>query len=206
MRHVTPVRGFEVQKLSSPGGGLPPRLASDEETQRETNRRSRPPFGGWSDPVWIADSLMPNPIRMARAPDGTLWVVWRDDNGSGIFYRYSTDGGQSWRTGEDGGVVASERGNMFRPDVSVGQDNLAHVVWYVRGRGPRQGDVRYADWNGTRFSVGDITTDGSDLYDADPAITVDGQNIQHVVWRKLVAAGRWDIIYADRPPGAGWQT
>src|SRR5207249_8159976 len=50
MRHLTPVRGFEVQKLSSPGGGLPPRLASDEETQRETNRRSRPPFGGAQPP------------------------------------------------------------------------------------------------------------------------------------------------------------
>jgi len=150
----------------------------------------------------VASSDFPNGMRMAQAPNGTLWVVWRG-SGSSIYYKFSTDGGVSWHNGSDGGVVASESGNMFAPDIAVDQDGNAHVVWYMREGGSRKGDIRYADWVGDHFAAASLTTDGSGLYDADPSITVDGTNVQHVVWRKSVGSD-WQIFYATRVPGGGW--
>jgi hypothetical protein len=165
--------------------------------------RSDPTTGGLSAEHSVGGSDFPNPVRLAIAPDGTLWAVWRDTNGEGIFYKRSTDGGLNWSNGSDGGTVARESGNMFTPDVAVGPDNIAHVIWYLRGRG----EIRIADWNGSSFTKSNVTTDGGDggcCYDADPSIVVGSGNTVHVVWRKQVGDD-WAISYANRPAGSGWQ-
>lgn len=164
--------------------------------------RAKLPTGTFTGVSVVASSDFPNSVRMAQAPNGTLWVVWRG-SGSSVFYKFSNDGGVSWHNGSDGGVVASESGNMFAPDIAVDQDNNPHVVWYLREGGSHKGDVRYADWTGSSFVRSSLTTDGSGLYDADASITVDGQNVQHVVWRKSVGSD-WQIFYAFRVPGGGW--
>jgi hypothetical protein len=164
--------------------------------------RVKPVGGNLSAAHKIAGSNFPNPVRMAIAPNGTLWVVWRDSDGTGIFYRQSTNGGLNW----SGGTVASESGNMFSPDVAVDQNNIPHVVWYVRGGGTYKGEIRVADWNGSAFVKSSVTTDGGNsgcCYDADPAIAIDAQNTLHVVWRKQLS-GRWAITYARRVAGQGW--
>lgn len=169
--------------------------------------RSDPTNGGLSSAHTIASSVKPNPVRLAIAPNGTLWAVWRDTEGTGIFYRRSTDGGQSWSNGSDGGMVASEGGNMFSPDVAVGPDNIPHVVWYIHSNGTFRGEIRIADWNGSSFTKSSVTTDGGDngcCYDADPAIAIGSGNTIHLAWRKLVGSN-WTIIYANRPAGQGWQ-
>jgi hypothetical protein len=165
--------------------------------------RSDPTTGGLSAAHNVASSSFPNPVRLALAPDGTLWAVWRDTNGSGIFYRRSTDGGLNWNNGSDGGTVASESGNMFSPDVAVGPDNIPHVIWYLRGKG----EIRVADWDGNSFVKSNVTTDGGDggcCYDADPSIVVGSGNTAHVVWRKQVGSN-WAITYANRSAGGSWQ-
>ncbi|HEX9373541.1 MAG TPA: hypothetical protein VF897_21180, partial [Roseiflexaceae bacterium] len=166
--------------------------------------QSQSASGEWSGLVQVGMSRQANTTRIVRALDGTLWIVWRDRDGTALFYRYSLDGGRSWHAGEDQGVVAVEPGNMIYPSIALGYDNLLHIVWYVRSGGPNQGEIRYADWTGTHFNVGRVTTDGSEHYDAEPAIVIDPQNVQHVVWRKGYA-NHWDIRYARRMPGRGWQ-
>ncbi|MEO7908389.1 MAG: hypothetical protein ABIV47_01950, partial [Roseiflexaceae bacterium] len=173
----------------------------------EIFHRSDPTTGGLSSAHKVASSSFPNPVRLALAPNGTLWAVWRDADGSGIFYRQSTNGGQTWGSGSDGGTVASETGNMFGPDVAVGPDNIPHIVWYLRGGGSLKGEIRIADWNGSSFTKSTVTNDGSDggcCYDADPSIAVGLGNTIHLVWRKQVGTN-WAITYANRPAGQGWQ-
>ena len=166
--------------------------------------RSQQASGAWSAPVQVATTLFANPTRMASANDGTLWIVWRDRDGTALFYRFSRDQGRSWQAGSDGGVVASEPGNMFGPAIAVGPDNLLHIVWYDRSGGDYRGAIRYADWNGSRFDTGNLSNDSRDIFDADPAITVDAQNVQHVAYRRGVSSSE-QIIYARREAGGGWQ-
>ena len=169
--------------------------------------RSSPINGGLSSAHKVTGSSFPNPVRLAIGPDGTLWTVWRDADGTGIFYRRSTNGGQNWSTGSDGGTIASESGNMFSPDIAVGPDNIPHVVWYMRGGGVLKGEIRIADWNGSSFTKSSVTSDGGSggcCYDADPSIAIGSGNTIHVVWRKQVGTN-WAITYANRPAGQGWQ-
>ena len=166
--------------------------------------RHRPASGGWSAPVLIANSPFANQTRITRAPDGTLWIVWRDRDGTAIFYRFSTDGGQTWRANNAEGIVAKEDNNMIAPAIAVDGGNAPHVVWYIRASGSRQGEIRYADWDGSRFVTGSVTRDGAQPYDADPAILVSPDNVQHLVWRKQLGV-RWAIMHAIRKPGHGWQ-
>jgi len=165
--------------------------------------RNRPASGGWSAPVLVANSSFANQTRITRAPDGTLWIVWRDLDGTALFYHFSTDGGQSWHANNEG-IVAREENNMIAPAIAVDGSNAAHVVWYIRAIGSRQGEIRYADWDGSRFVAGSVTRDGATRYDADPAILVSPDNVQHLVWRKQLGA-RWGIMHAIRKPGHGWQ-
>src|SRR6266498_2601866 len=128
-------------------------------------------------------------------------------NGGSVYYRRSSNG-INWTNGSDGGVVYSESGNMFSPDIAVGPDNVPHVVWYIRTSGSHTGDIRIGDWNGSGFTTSSVTTDGSSAgkYDADPSISVDQQNTLHVVWRKQLKADgtSWAITYARRVSGQGW--
>lgn len=155
----------------------------------------------WEGPHKVISTNFPNPVRIAVGGDGVIWIIWRDADGTGVFYRRSTDG-NTWSNGSDGGKVYSESGNMFSEDIAIGPDNLAHVVWYIRSNGTNKGQIRVADWDGSKFNTSSVTTDG--FYDADPAIAVDNTNVQHVVWRKQLSSNSWAITYANRPSGGKW--
>ncbi len=157
--------------------------------------RSKPSNGGaWSDARFVASDSFPNPVRMVAAPNGTLWIVWRDANGTAIRYRRSGDGGLNW----SGGDVATQAGNMFAPDIAVGPDNQPHIVWYLRTVNPN-GGVRTADWNGSSWSLGNA----GGGYDADPVVVVDKDNTQHVAYRKQNGSD-WIIQHMSRAAGQGW--
>lgn len=160
--------------------------------------RSKPNNGGWSDRRTVAVDSFPNPVRMATAPNGTVWVVWRDTDGTRIGYRSSTDGGMNWT----GDTVASQGGNMFAPDVAVGPDNVPHVVWYIRSGSGNGNTAGFADWTGTSWAVGDIGNAGG--YVADPAITVGSNNVVHVAYRRQEGEN-WVIGHASRAAGQGWR-
>lgn len=151
-----------------------------------------------------ADSL-PNAARIARGGDGRLWVVWRSEDGSQILYKTSTDNGANWFNGSDGGIVASESGDSRAPDITVDQNNNPHVFWW-KATGSSKGEIRYADWNGSSFTTGSVTNDGSTLLDADPSATVDASNVIHVAWRKQIgrdAGESWQIFTATRAASGG---
>lgn len=153
--------------------------------------------GGWSDRHQVATDNFPNPVRIAAAPNGTLWVVWRDTDGTAVRYATSANGGSSWSTG----TVARQGGNMSMPDVAVGPDNVPHVVWYLRNGSANGNTARFADWTGGGWNVGTIGGGGS--YVADPVIVVGGDNVQHVAYRRQ-AGDNWLIQHAVRAPGQNW--
>ncbi len=160
--------------------------------------RSKPNGGAWSGKLLIAEDNFPNPVRLAAAPDGSLWVVWRDADGTVIRYRRSTDGGRSWNFGGD---LARQSGNMFGPDIAIGPDSMPHVVWYLRQGGANENTARYADWNGSGWNLGNIG--GAGGYVADPSIVVDGANAQHVVYRRQ-NGDNWIIQHVARGAGQSW--
>jgi hypothetical protein len=166
--------------------------------------RARLASGAITPPHPIASVNFPNALRLMLAPNGILWAIWRDADGTAIFYKFSRDAGLTWSNGGDGGIAAAEAGNMFAPDIAIDRNSNPHLVWYLRSGGAAKGDIRFADWNGSRFTKASLTADGVALYDADPATVVDGQNIQHVIWRKQIGSN-WVIFYAHRAPGGPWQ-
>ncbi|KAB8141128.1 hypothetical protein F8S13_20190 [Chloroflexia bacterium SDU3-3] len=165
--------------------------------------KNKPLNGSWSSDKTVASDNYPNPVRMAVAPNGTIWVVWRDADGTAVSFRFSDNNGTGWSGGSVGGIVFKETGNMFWPDVTVDQSNVPHIVWYMRSGGDDKGEIKYADWNGSGFTVGKLTNDGSTLADQDPVITTDGTGVLHIAWRKSLGTD-WAIMHARRAPGAGW--
>lgn len=156
--------------------------------------RSKPNGGTWSNARTVATDSFPNPVRIAAAPNGTLWIIWRDTSGSVIRYRRSTDSGQTW----NGGDVATQTGNMFAPDIAVGSDNVPHIVWYLRSVNPN--GMAYADWTGSGWNVGKFGNTG---YIADPVLVIDSTNTQHVAYRRQSGTD-WIIQHATRAPGGAW--
>jgi len=160
-------------------------------------------LAGGKSTIKIASANFPNSARIARGPNGALWALWRDTNGH-LFYKYSTNNGDSWVNGSDGGVISNGSGTALTIDIVVDLSNVPHVVWYNNG-GTSKGQIRYADWNGSSFVTSELTTDS--FYDADPVATVDGTNIMHVVWRKQITGPpneKWSVFHASRPAGGSF--
>ncbi len=160
--------------------------------------RSRPNGGGaWSDRREIATSNFPNPVRAAAGPDGSVWAIWRDANGSAISFTRSTNGGLNWSPASD---IAQGNGvNLSMPDIAVGPDGAAHAVWFRRGAA-NGNTIQTADWTGSGWTLGNIGNRGS--YAEDPSIVVDSNNVQHIVYRRQASDSL--IEYVSRAPGQGW--
>jgi hypothetical protein len=149
--------------------------------------------------IQLGASDFPNPARIAADSAGNVWAVWRDSDGTGIFWARSTNNGGSWTYG---GSIASQAGNMSYPDIAMGPDNVPHVVWYIRNGGSNANTIRYADWNGSGWSVSSVGDQGG--YSADPNIVVDpATNIQYLVFRRPVG-NDWTIRTMTRSPGGAW--
>jgi hypothetical protein len=169
--------------------------------------RVRPSGGSWSGVVTVASDDFPNPARMAVAPDGTLWAVWRDAAGSAVRYRRSTDGGATWHIPAEAaapansGNVATQGGNMFSPDVFITPDGVPHVTWNRREGGLNNNTIYCADWNGTGWIVPTIGNQGAYTCDAATAVGPDGT--AHMVCRTQSGNG-WILKYLYRIPGGTW--
>ncbi len=151
----------------------------------------------WSGRTLIGSDNFPNPVRMAAAPDGSLWVVWRDANGTAIRYRRSSNGGLNW----SGGDVASQAGNMAAPDVAVGPDSTPHVMWYIRSGTANGSTAWVADWNGSAWIPSTIGDQGG--YVADAVVFADNKNTLHTAYRRQ-SGSDWIIQHASRAPGQAW--
>lgn len=151
----------------------------------------------WSAPNTIASDNFPNGVRLAAGKDGSLWTIWRDNDGTAIRYRRSTDGGATWT----GGNVATQSGNMFGLDIAIDSNNVPHVVWYLLSSA-NGNTARYADWNGSTWTIG--TVGGSSGFVADPVLTIDQNNVQYVAYRRQSSGSNWLIQYATRAPGQPW--
>ena len=88
----------------------------------------------WEAPHLVGDptnpNAAPNSVRMAIAADGRLHVVWAEyqlPNGwppIGLYYAYSTDGGQTWA-----GRRRLAGAQFNQPNVVVGHDQQVYITW-----------------------------------------------------------------------------
>ncbi|KAB8141130.1 hypothetical protein F8S13_20200 [Chloroflexia bacterium SDU3-3] len=167
----------------------------------------KPAGAGWQGAVRVGSDDYPNPSRIAVAPNGRIWIIWRETSGHRIGFRYSDTHGASWSSGSADGVVAKYPANMIGIDIAIGSDGIPHVVWYVIEANSQKGDIFVADWNGSSFQTSKITTNNNKLFDQDPTIAIDKDNVQHVVFRRRLSESpqQWAVFYASRRPDAGWE-
>jgi hypothetical protein len=88
----------------------------------------------WGAPMLVGDPVntngVPDALRMAVAPDGTLHVVWAEyelPNGwppQGLYYSQSTDDGRTWSIPRR---VAGA--NTNQPNVVTGRDQEVYLTW-----------------------------------------------------------------------------
>ena len=157
------------------------------------------PLSGGRSTKSVANDNYPNAAKIARAANGRVWVVWRNNSGS-LHYRYSDDNGISWKRGSDGGTVSNGSGQALSLDITVDSNNTPYVVWYNNG-GSNKGQIRYAAWNGSAFASSNVTN--SSQYDADPVVSADGAGALHLAYRTQ-SGSNWTIQYARKPAGGGW--
>jgi hypothetical protein len=140
-------------------------------------------------------------------PSGTLFVVWADwavgtPSNYEIFYAKSTDGGDSWTTGQR---ITWTAGGSSRTCVATDPSGYLHVVW--RDETPGNQEVYYTkstDGGVSWASAKRITwTSGSSDY---PCIAVDPSGNPHVVWRDDTPGNREIYYRKSSDGGVTWAT
>jgi len=149
--------------------------------------------------TWTAGgSLSP---AIAIDSSGFLHTVWYDKFGnSGIYYKRSTDGGDSWSPSKR---LTWTLNDSSDPDIAVDSSGGVHVVWYDYSPGNPEIYYRGSTNGGTSWLPSQRltwTTATSEL----PAIAVDGVDRIHVVWDDWTP-GNTDIYYRrSMTGGASW--
>ncbi len=123
--------------------------------------------------------------RIAVGPDGRAHVVWHGPDASGGDDRiwYSSDAGKSWL---DEPVLLSEKLDYWQgdPQIAVGLDGRAHVVW--AGRANHAGDslVWYStNAGGSWLDKPKRLSTHSEELQTEPRIAMGPDGRAHVVWR-----------------------
>ena len=149
--------------------------------------------------TWTAGgSLSP---AIAIDSSGYLHAVWYDKFGnSGIYYKRSTDGGDSWSPNKR---LTWTLNDSLDPDIAVDSLGGVHVVWSDYSPGNPEIYYRGSTDGGTSWLPSQRltwTTAASEL----PAIAVDGVDRIHVVWDDWTP-GNTDIYYRRSVTGgASW--
>ncbi|HDN80461.1 MAG TPA: exo-alpha-sialidase [Chloroflexi bacterium] len=142
--------------------------------------------GGWlTAPIFLSPGLAPS---LAAGNDGTLHLVWADysfsEENYEIYYTRRTDTG--WDAARN---VSSTSDNSSAPDIAIGPDGLAHVVWFEPTL------VYY----GVIDDLGNITTTfiSNSLNGQAPAIAVSSDGTPYVVWQAPDEdTGKFEIFYS----------
>ncbi len=137
------------------------------------------------------------------ASGNNVHVAWednRDGNGVEIYYKRSTDGGNTWGTDTR---LTTSAGNSEYPCV-VSSDSIIHVAWNDN----RDGNIeiyykRSTDWGSTWSPDTRLTNSPGNSYR--PSISVSGTNL-HMVWYDQ-RDGNYEIYYKNSSNyGVTWGT
>ncbi len=151
----------------------------------------------WRSPRCLEAGTDPD---LSVGPDGTLDLVWLDDQqigaaGKASFVRYRRwdERLQMWIDGAN--VTVGSRGTLRSPAVAVGPDGVSHVVWVDSvSDSPR---IRYrqrtqSGWEAAENVAAGIT----------PDVATDSSGGLHVVWSDSSLLGETNDVYYRRwhPP------
>lgn len=155
--------------------------------------------------TWTADDSQ----RPALAVDslGALHMVWMEILPTGladIYYKKSTNGGDSWSSGQKLNWTGGSAGS---PTIVVDASDNLHVSWYAYVSGIGETDIFYkmSTTGGTTWSSSRRLswTPGYSWY---PALAVADSANLHLVWEDA-APGNPDIYYRKSGDGgASWST
>ncbi len=156
--------------------------------------------GSWSEPTRLEAGTQPD---LAVGPDGTVDLVWLDENESGAGFKASFVRYRRWsptlNTWLDAANVAvGGLGTLQSPALVVGSGGVTHVVWVDSvGGTPR---IRYRHRSALGWSSPENVASG-----VNPAINVDPAGRLHVVWVGLSLLSKsHDIYYRWRDPNGRW--
>ncbi len=126
-------------------------------------------------------------VDVAATTTGTIVVVWSQDR---FFrYSYSNNNGATW-SGVD---IVSDKESLNVPALSVGADNRIMLAF-----GAATGIIYAGTWNGTGFSVEQVSS--GNAYEADPTIAVGPDGTAYVAWRRIGGG----YYYAARQATGAW--
>lgn len=155
---------------------------------------SRPVGGFWSSPVNVSNSQgVSAPFAAAKAPEGSLRVVWREETPNGPrLYSASKSPGRPWSSPEDlgGSLVGS-----VRFAIGVGKDGSLYLLWDDSALGNQEVFFASRAPGGPWSSPFNISKSLVDSGLGGVATSRDGS--LHVVWRDG-APGKGDIFYSER--------
>ena len=161
----------------------------------------------WEDDAWgvqhrLTDSPLPDiEPHVARAGDGTVYVVWQALAGrhSQIRLKYLRDGRWSETV-----AVTNEAANDWSPAVAAGPRGAAWVSWdrYRRGSGGSY-DVRLRSYSPEDGLGEEMAVAATSRFEAHSSVAVDGQGRPWVAWETSGVHWGKDLGrgLGDRQPG-----
>jgi hypothetical protein len=190
--------------VATAGGATYVIYGSDGSTDFVNTRTRAAGSSSFGGKVQVASDNYPNPTRIAVDPrpglEANVWCVWRDTDGTTVKYGRSTNGGATWTSGT---VASPGSANGFSPDIAVDPTGVPHIVYYHRASSNNGNTIRVADWNGSGWTLSTIGDEGT--YCADPAIVIEPNGTQHLLFRKGAGSG-WTLRHMTRATGGGGGT
>ena len=161
----------------------------------------------WEDGEWgrqhrLTDNPLPDiEPNVARAPDGTIYVVWQSLVGrhSQIRLKYMREGRWSETV-----AVTNAAANDWAPSIATGPSGEAWIAWdrYRKGSGGSY-DVRVRNFRPDGGLGPELTVAGTSRFEAHSSIAVDAQGRPWVAWETSGVNWGKDLGrgLGDRQPG-----
>jgi hypothetical protein len=131
---------------------------------------------------------------IAIAPPNNIHLVWGAEipGDTEIFYKGSTDGGETWSTAKQLTWNAGSSGSV---SVATDSADAVHVVWMDDTPGDPEIYYRNSADGGTTWGATQrLTWSSGNSYD--PVMAIDSTNTAHVVWRDDLS-GNIEIYYKN---------
>ncbi len=156
--------------------------------------------GSWSEPTRLEAGTQPD---LAVGPDGTVDLVWLDENESGAGFKASFVRYRRWSPAlntwlDAANVAVGGLSTLQSPVLAVGPGGVTHVVWVdLVGGTPR---IRYRRRLASAWGSPENVASG-----VDPDISADSSGNLHVVWTGLSLLSKsHDIYYRWKAPHGNW--
>jgi len=201
--------GTDVQLTNDPGFSIYPSISVSGLNvhvawvdSRDGNNEiyyKRSSDGGMS---WVNDTRLTDDISSSEFPSissagQNVYVGWMDNGDAAkweIYYKRSTDGGNSW---ESNTRLTYSPENARNPSVSAFGQNV-HVVWYDNRDGNNELYYNLSTDYGTNWNT-DLRITNNSAGTERPSIYVEDLSV-HVVWQDK-RDGNWEIYYKQNPTG-----